>query len=69
MEAQRAHHFRFCSEIIKFRLSHPLLGRETFLSPSECTWHETNWDNDESRFLAYTLHGARRRPQAVQVWP
>lgn len=25
-------------------------------SPSDITWHENNWDNDESRFLAFTLH-------------
>ncbi|KXZ44609.1 hypothetical protein GPECTOR_64g103 [Gonium pectorale] len=24
--------------------------------PSDITWHEDNWHNDESRFLAFTLH-------------
>jgi hypothetical protein len=22
-----------------------------------CRWHEDNWDNEESRFVAYSLHG------------
>lgn len=25
-------------------------------SPNDITWHEDNWGNDESRFLAFTLH-------------
>jgi isoamylase len=24
--------------------------------PKDITWHETNWDNPDSRFLAWTLH-------------
>lgn len=23
------------------------------------TWHEDNWDNDESKFLAFTWHGGK----------
>jgi len=47
---------RFTSELIKLRRSHPALGREAFLKPGDITWHEDNWANDESRFLAFTLH-------------
>ena len=45
-----------CSEIIKFRKGHPLLGRSDFLTPNDITWHEDNWDNADSRYLAFTLH-------------
>ena len=45
-----------CSELIKFRRQHPLLGRKDFLSPQDITWHEDNWDNPESKFLAFSLH-------------
>lgn len=31
---------------------------DDYLQSSECVWHENNWDNDESRFLAFSLHGA-----------
>ncbi|GIL83908.1 hypothetical protein Vretifemale_12634 [Volvox reticuliferus] len=55
-EPQRDALLRFTSELIKFRRSHPALGREHFLSPGDITWHEDNWHNDESRFLAFTLH-------------
>lgn len=24
--------------------------------PGDITWHEDNWDNDDSRFLAFTVH-------------
>lgn len=48
---------RFTSELIKFRRSHPVLGQAEFIGRSDVTWHEDNWDNDESRFLAFTLHG------------
>mmetsp|Transcript_24096 Transcript_24096/g.67513 ORF Transcript_24096/g.67513 Transcript_24096/m.67513 type:complete len:185 (+) Transcript_24096:1173-1727(+) len=48
--------FRFFSEAIKFRKAHPLLGRSEFLRPEDITWHETHWDNPESKFLAFTLH-------------
>eukprot|EP00210_Caulerpa_lentillifera_P006673 g6376.t1 len=49
--------FRFTSELIKFRRSHPALRQEKFIGHSDIIWHEDNWDNDESRFLAFTLHG------------
>ncbi len=45
-----------CSELIKFRKAHPLLGRSEFLRPNDITWHEDNWDNSDSRYLAFTLH-------------
>lgn len=45
-----------CSGLLKFRRGHPLLGRADFLSPEDVTWHEDNWDNPESKFLAFSLH-------------
>jgi isoamylase len=48
--------FRFYSEAIKFRKESLLLGRADFLSEGDVTWHETRWDDPESRFLAFTLH-------------
>ena len=44
------------SSMIKFRRSCPLLGRTSFLTDEDITWHEHNWDDDESRFLAFTYH-------------
>ncbi|KAG2441403.1 hypothetical protein HYH02_009991 [Chlamydomonas schloesseri] len=55
-DADKEAMLRFCSELIAFRKSHPALGREHFLGPNDITWHEDNWSNDESRFLAFTLH-------------
>ena len=49
--------FRFCTELIKFRKECPLLGRAEFLTQGDVTWHEDRWDDPESRFLAFTLHG------------
>jgi len=57
LERKRISHFRFFQQMIKFRRSHPLLGSREFLSDSQCRWYEDNWDNEESRFLAYSLHG------------
>jgi isoamylase len=48
--------FRFFSAATRFRRDHPLLGRDRFLGPDDVTWHETNWDDPESKFLAWTLH-------------
>ena len=48
--------FRFYAGLMHFRQRHPLLGRATFMSPSDITWHESNWSNSESRYLAFTLH-------------
>ncbi|KAI7841863.1 hypothetical protein COHA_004392 [Chlorella ohadii] len=55
-EAKENGWFRFYSELIKFRRQHPLLGRGEFLTNQDVTWHEDQWDNPESRFLAFTLH-------------
>ena len=44
------------SGLIKFRRGHPLLGRPDFLQPQDITWHEDNWENAESKFLAFSLH-------------
>lgn len=56
LDKVRDSYFRFYSELIKFRKEHPLLGRSEFLRPNDITWHEDNWGNTESRFLAFTLH-------------
>ncbi|KAL3617875.1 Isoamylase 3, chloroplastic [Castilleja foliolosa] len=48
--------FRFFSEMIKFRRSRHLFTRENFISKNEVTWHEDNWENHESKFLAFTFH-------------
>lgn len=55
LEAKRSL-FRFFSEAIKFRKEHSILRRERFIGKNDITWHENNWDNPESRFLAFTLH-------------
>ncbi|KAL9666769.1 hypothetical protein QQ045_001109 [Rhodiola kirilowii] len=52
----RKSHFRFFSEVIKFRRSHSVFKHEEFLSKADITWHEDNWGNPESKFLAFTLH-------------
>lgn len=82
LDERKSGHFRFFSEVIKFRQSHTVFRQETFIgkvyfltvymsfSPScmvscdlhepfsfvqnEVTWHENNWDNYESKFLAFT---------------
>ncbi|CAA7400953.1 unnamed protein product [Spirodela intermedia] len=56
MEERRSTHFRFFSEMNKFRQKHCILGRDRFLGKKDVTWHEDNWDNPESKFLALTLH-------------
>ena len=33
-----------------------MLGQKHFLSPEDITWHEDNWDNQESKYLAFSLH-------------
>jgi isoamylase len=48
---------RFCSELLKFRSGHPALGTESFVGSGDLVWHESNWDDPESRFLAFTLKG------------
>ncbi|XP_031498374.1 isoamylase 3, chloroplastic isoform X2 [Nymphaea colorata] len=59
LESRKESHFRFFSEVIKFRQDHHLLGRENFLTKNDITWHEDNWDNHDSKFLAFTLHHPR----------
>eukprot|EP01026_Neomeris_dumetosa_P049765 TRINITY_DN4356_c0_g1_i6.p2 TRINITY_DN4356_c0_g1~~TRINITY_DN4356_c0_g1_i6.p2 ORF type:complete len:174 (-),score=24.76 TRINITY_DN4356_c0_g1_i6:146-667(-) len=49
--------FQFTSKIIKFRLAHPLLGRDKWLSEGEVVWHEDNWDNPDSKFIAFQFLG------------
>lgn len=48
--------YRFYSSLIKFRRNCPLLGRDTFLSDDDITWHEAHWENEASKFIAFTLH-------------
>ncbi len=50
--------------MLRWRRECPLLGRTSFMAGDDITWHEDNWDDDESRFLAFTLHD-RRAPAAV----
>ena len=56
LENVRKGYFRFHGGLCAFRVEHPLLGRAEFLNDGDVTWHEDNWDNPESRFLAFTLH-------------
>jgi len=56
-DAPTADFFRFYSSLIHFRRRSPLLGRADFLTTRDITWHESNWKNDESCFLSFTLHG------------
>ena len=48
--------FTFYKSLINFRRSCPLLGRREFLTHDCITWHEDNWDDPASKFLAFTLH-------------
>uniref|UniRef100_A0A0E0M292 Glycosyl hydrolase family 13 catalytic domain-containing protein n=1 Tax=Oryza punctata TaxID=4537 RepID=A0A0E0M292_ORYPU len=56
LEQRRDGHFRFFSEMIKFRHSNPILRRDRFLNKNDVTWHEDCWENQESKFLAFTVH-------------
>ncbi|KAK7282836.1 hypothetical protein RIF29_11920 [Crotalaria pallida] len=56
LDARKSDHFRFFSKVIEYRLAHEVFRHESFLSKNEITWHEDNWDNYDSRFLAFTLH-------------
>ena len=58
-----------CSGLIKFRRQHPLLGQKDFLSPQDITWHEDNWDNPESKFLAFSLHDRCQSPFRIHCFP
>ena len=57
--AQESDLVKFTSELAHFRRQHPALGRSDFLGDGDVKWHETNWDNLESKFLACTLHCPR----------
>ena len=46
---------RFLSGLARLRSRHAALGRTTFLTDADVTWHEDRWDDPESRFLAFTL--------------
>ncbi|KAH7429884.1 hypothetical protein KP509_09G069700 [Ceratopteris richardii] len=50
-------HFRFFEKVMKLRKKHPLLGRDIFLGEDDVTWHEEDWQNPKSHFLALTFHG------------
>lgn len=52
--------YRFFRSLIHFRKNHPLLGRESFLSEQDITWHgiapcKPDWEHDNS-FIAFTLN-------------
>jgi isoamylase/glycogen operon protein len=51
--------FRFFTTMIDFRKKHPILRRETYLTPDDVQWHgrtpfQPDW-NAANRFVAYTL--------------
>ncbi|KAF5955330.1 hypothetical protein HYC85_008186 [Camellia sinensis] len=56
LEARKNDHMKFFSEMIKFRKSRHVFRRENFIGQNEVTWHESQWDNSESKFLAITFH-------------
>lgn len=56
LDARKNDCFRFFAEVIKFRLKHRVFRQENFIGEKEITWHEDNWDNYESKFIAFTLH-------------
>ncbi|KAM6571182.1 hypothetical protein CsatA_015262 [Cannabis sativa] len=56
LEARRNNHFRFFKEVIRFRHTRRVFRRDTFFNKNDVTWHEDNWDNYESKFLAFTFH-------------
>ncbi|KAL1344655.1 hypothetical protein HN51_018523 [Arachis hypogaea] len=56
LDARKNDHFRFFSKVIEYRHAHKVFSHENFLSKTDITWHEHNWDNYESKFLAFTLH-------------
>lgn len=54
---------RFFRSLIQFRKNHPQLGRETFLTDKDITWHglspsNPDWGND-NHFIAFTLNSER----------
>ncbi|RDY04554.1 Isoamylase 3, chloroplastic, partial [Mucuna pruriens] len=56
LDVRKSDHFRFFSKVIKYRHAHEVFSHESFLSKNDITWHEDNWDNQDSKFLAFTLH-------------
>ncbi|KAM7258061.1 hypothetical protein ACFE04_013802 [Oxalis oulophora] len=56
LDAHKNGHFRFFSQVIKYRQTRQVFRHENFLGKSDVTWHENNWDNPDSKFLAFTLH-------------
>ncbi|CAI7779639.1 unnamed protein product [Closterium sp. NIES-53] len=60
LDQARSSLFRFTAAVNRLRSWHPALGQADFLSPRDITWHEDNWDNYESRFLAFSLHDVSR---------
>ncbi|OIW21837.1 hypothetical protein TanjilG_12946 [Lupinus angustifolius] len=48
--------FLFFSKVIKYRQARKVFCRENFISENDITWHEDNWNNYDSKFLAFTLH-------------
>ncbi|KAI4307430.1 hypothetical protein L6164_030621 [Bauhinia variegata] len=56
LDARKSDHFMFFSNVIKFRSARNVFSHENFLGKNDVTWHEDNWDNYESKFLAFTLH-------------
>ncbi|CAI9259742.1 unnamed protein product [Lactuca saligna] len=56
LDARKNDCFRFFAEVIKFRQKYRVFRQEYFIGKREITWHEDNWNNYESRFIAFTLH-------------
>ncbi|KAL2339948.1 hypothetical protein Fmac_007888 [Flemingia macrophylla] len=56
LDARKSDHFMFFSKVIKYRNTHEVFRHANFLSKNDITWHEDNWDNLDSKFLAFTLH-------------
>lgn len=61
LEGKFDNHFRFFGKVINLRRQHPLLGRAGFLTKGDVTWHEDNWEDPDSHFLAFTLHEGERK--------
>ncbi|KAK4753414.1 hypothetical protein SAY87_022212 [Trapa incisa] len=76
LEERKKSHFGFFSKAIKFRKMHAVFCQEDFLKKGDVTWHEDNWDNPDSKFLAFTLHGENEdiylafnaHDYSVKVW-
>ncbi|MCO5555169.1 hypothetical protein L7F22_008712 [Adiantum nelumboides] len=62
---KQASHFRFFQKVIELRKKHPLLGRDSFLQEGDVTWHETDWENPGSRFLAFTFHDKEEKGEEI----